>query len=332
MTRRFTLAAALTAAAAVLVSAPCASATTQHADVRPAVTDVRTLAAFDFSSGDAPENITVNPGGSLTLSMLGSFAGQRPKLVRLSASGGRRTVLVTGVLGDTFTGNTRGSDGTVYFNVWSSDASRAGVWKLPPRGGTASRIAALPADGLPNGLAIDPSGHTLYVADSLKGTIWAVPAAGGQATPWLTDQALAPVPGAPQAFGANGLRFHNGAVWVSNFNAGTLMRIPVTRSGGPGPVHQVTSGAVGMDDFGFLNDHSDVVLAAVNAANEVDVVHPNGTRTTVLTAADGLASPTATAVHGTTLYITDAGVQDPHHPQLQSGRLNLRALLADADS
>lgn len=326
MTQRFHLAAALAATAAVLTSAPYASAATEHTHARPDVTDAKTVAACDFSTGDAPENITVDPDGSLTLSMLGSFAGRRPKLVRMSASGHHRTVLVTGVLGDTFTGNTRGSDGTVYFNVVSADPSRVGVWKLPPGSHTASRIAALPADGLPNGLAIDPSGRTLYIADSIKGTIWAVPTKGGQAVPWLTDQALAPVATADQKFGANGLRFHNGAVWVSNFNAGTVLRVPVTRSGAPGPIHQVTSGAVGMDDFSFLTDRSDVVLAAVNVANQVDVVYPDGSRKTVLTSANGLASPTATAVRGTTVYITDAGVQDPHHHQLQSAKINLAAV------
>ncbi|MFE0629238.1 hypothetical protein ACFW3D_20040 [Streptomyces sp. NPDC058864] len=307
------------------MAAPYASATTPLTHTEPAVTDVRTVAAFDFSTGDAPENLTVGPDGSLTVSMLGSFAGKPPELVRFSASGTHRTVLATGVLGDTFTGNTLGGDGTVYYNLWSADASRSGVWALPPNSRTPRRIAALPADALPNGLAIDPSGRTLYVADSHKSTIWAVPAAGGRAHPWLTDQALAPVPDA-EAFGANGLRFHNGAVWVSNFSAGTLMRVPVTRSGTAGPVHRVTEGAFGIDDFAFLGERSDVVLAAVNAANHVEVVHPDGTRTTVLTAADGLASPTATAVRGTTLYITDAGVQDPHHPQLQSATINPRAL------
>ncbi|MFD0327136.1 SMP-30/gluconolactonase/LRE family protein [Streptacidiphilus monticola] len=47
-------------------------------------------------------------------------------------------------------------------------------------GGHPSRLAALPADGLPNGIAIDPAGRTLYVSDSYKGTIWAVPVAGAK--------------------------------------------------------------------------------------------------------------------------------------------------------
>ncbi|WP_185149020.1 hypothetical protein [Streptomyces sp. Ag109_O5-1] len=60
----------------------------------------------------------------------------------------------------------------------------------------------------------------------------------------------------------------------------------------------------------------------------MDVVYPDGTKVTVLTAADGLASPTATAVRGHELLITDAGLAAPHHAQLQGGRINLAALRA----
>jgi hypothetical protein len=325
MSKRLNLAAAVAAAAAVLVSALHASAAAAQEHPKPVVTAVKTVTPFDWSAGEVPENITVNPDSTLTVSMLGSYAGERPELVRVSADGQDRTVLVTGVLGDGFTGNTRGSDGTIYYNVWSKDASRAGVWKLPP-GGHPSRVAALPADGLPNGLAIDPAGRTLYVSDSYKGTIWAVPIAGGQARTWLTDQALAPVPTASIPIGVNGLRYHNGAVWVTNFNKGTLLRVPVTAAGKAGQLHQVADGEVGIDDFNFLSSRSDIVFAAVNTQNKVDVVYPNGTKATVLTAADGLASPTATAVRGTELYITDAGLATPHHAQLQGGRINLAGL------
>jgi hypothetical protein len=112
------------------------------------------------------------------------------------------------------TGNTRGDDGIIYYNVASQNASRNGVWKLPPEGHP-RRIAALPTDRSPNGLAIDLAGRTLYVADSLKSTIWAVPAWGGPAKTWLTDPALAPDPYASLPLGVNGLRFYNGAVFAS---------------------------------------------------------------------------------------------------------------------
>ncbi|MEH0575992.1 MULTISPECIES: hypothetical protein [Streptomyces] len=325
MKKSFKLA-AISATAAVIVSAPYASAATGHADARPAVTHVKTVAAFDFATGDVPENVTVAPDHSLTVSMVGAPAGERPALVRIVPSG-HRTVLVTGQKGDGITGNTRGHDGIVYYNVWSSDASRNGVWKLPP-GGTPHRIAALPVGGVPNGLAIDPAGRTLYVADSRMGTVWAVPVSGGPATAWLVDPALAIEASAPVPYGANGLRFHNGAVWVSNLSKGTLLRIPVTATGAAGRVHTVTSGLTGIDDFNFLSDRSDVVFAALNTRNQIAVVYPNGTTRTVLTASDGLASPTATAVRGKRLYITDGGLNEPHDARVQSGKIDLGALLS----
>lgn len=319
---RFKFAVAIAATATVLVSAPYASAATEQtspqASPRPVVTDVKTLASFDFAAGDAPENITVNPDNSLTVSLLGSVAGKRPALVRISPSG-RTEMIVAGQPGDTFTGNTRDRDGTIYYNVASADAARAGVWKLP-LGGTARRIAALPTDGLPNGLALDPTGRTLYAADSYKATVWSVPVSGGTATAWLTDPALAGEP--PVPLGANGLRFHKGAVWVSNLAKGTLLRIPATAAGTPGPIHTVTSSLTGVDDFNFLNDRSDVVFAAQNGPNQVALVHPDGTTETVLTSKDGLASPTSTAIHGNRLYITDAGLNEPHDSKVQRGTID----------
>ncbi|MBE8523968.1 hypothetical protein ILP97_41930 [Amycolatopsis sp. H6(2020)] len=327
MNKRFTTcAAAVAVTAATLISAPSASASTGHAPTQPVITQVRTVSAFDYASGDAPENITVNPDNTVTLSMLGSVANKAPTLVKLTPSGDR-TTLATGHAGDQITGNTRGRDGTVYYNVQSENASRSGVWKLPV-GGRPQRLAALPTDGLPNGLALDTAGRTLYAADSLKSTIWAVPAAGGRATAWLTDPALDSDPDATLKLGVNGLRFHNGAVWVTNFNKGTLSKIPVTAGGTPGRIHTVTRVLANVDDFSFLNEHSDVVFAAQNdPADKITVVYPNGTTKTALTTLDGLASPTSTAVSGNRLYITNAGLNAPHDAKLQRATINLGRLL-----
>ncbi|MDU8990944.1 MULTISPECIES: NHL repeat-containing protein [Streptomyces] len=129
--------------------------------------------------------------------------------------------------------------------------------------------------------------------------------------------------------GANGLRFHNGAVWVSNLSKGTLLRIPVTAKGTPGLAKVVTDKLPGADDFSFLSRRSDVVFATENGPNQIAVVSPKGAVKTVLTAADGLTSPTATAVRGNRLYITDAGLNKPHAAKLQTGHIDLSALRAD---
>ncbi|WP_280875408.1 hypothetical protein [Streptomyces pseudovenezuelae] len=321
--------AAVVATSAVLVSAPYASAASGQAQPKPVVTHVKTVASFDFAVGDAPENVTLNPDGSLTVSMLGGSAGRRPALVRVDVSG-HRAVLVAGQPGDMITGNTRGLDGSVYHNVSSTDAARSGVWKLP-LGGSPRRIAALPAGELPNGLAIDQAGRTLYVAESFKGAVWTVPVSGGTAARWLTHASLAPAE-SPLPLGANRLRSHNGAVWVSNLSKGTLLRVPVTAAGSAGPVHVVTSDVVGIDDFTFLSGRSDVVFAALNSPNEITVVYPNGAKKTVLTSADGLASPTATVVRGHRLYITDGGFAKSRDAKLQQGKINFSALFAEAAS
>ncbi|MEU1804750.1 hypothetical protein [Streptomyces sp. NPDC019937] len=294
---------------------------------QPVVTNVKTMAACDFASGDSPENITVDPDGSLTVSLLGAPARKPPKLIRITSSG-HRTTLVSGHLGDQITGNTRGSDGTVSYNVASDDASRNGTWKLPPHG-RPERLAALPVDGLLNGLAIDPTGRALYAADSRSGTVWAMPASGGPARVWLTGPALAPDPKASLKLGVNGVRFHKGAVWVSNFNQGTLLRIPVTVHGTPGAIHTVADKLPDVDDFSFLDSRSDTVFAAQNdPTDRISVVPPNGTAQTAPTAADGLASPTTTAVHGNQLYIANAGLNAPHDAKLQRATISLGALEA----
>ena len=72
--RNVGIALAVTATAAVLGSAPSASAGTGHPYPRSVVTDVQTAATFDYAAGEIPENITLNPDGSMTLSLLGSCA------------------------------------------------------------------------------------------------------------------------------------------------------------------------------------------------------------------------------------------------------------------
>ncbi len=292
------------------------------------ITNLRTVATFDFAAGGQPESLTINPDGSLTVSLLGLLTGQPPQLVHISRTGAR-TVLVTGQAGEAIGGNVRDRQGTIYYNMLSADPSRSGLWRLPP-GGSPERIGALPAGAFLNGLTIDAAGENLYAADSLAGTIWTVPVWGGQVKAWLTDPALAPAVSGPGHFGVNGVTFHEGAVWASNTDRATLLRIPVTAAGAPGSIRVVAGGLTGIDDFKFLSDCSDVAFAALNSANEFAAVYPDGRTKIVLTAADGLDSPTNTAIRGNHIYITDGGNAAPHDAKLQEGTINLAALLSES--
>ena len=62
------------------------------------------------------------------------------------------------------------------------------------------------------------------------------------------------------------------------------------------------------------------------------MVYPNGARKTVLTSADGLASPTATVVRGQRLFITDGGFAESRDAKPRQGKTNFSALFADTAS
>ncbi|MGP8297208.1 SMP-30/gluconolactonase/LRE family protein [Streptomyces inhibens] len=266
------------------------------------LSDVRLVAHLNIADGQRPENIALEPGGGADV----TFAYSR-QVARITPDG-RAHVLatlpappagsVTPALTSPFLGGiVRAHDGTLYFLYATGTSDLTGVWRLRP-GGTPQRIAALPADGLPNGLALDRHSGLLYVADSVLGTVWRVPVAGGTPTRW----AAAPELRSAGFLGANGIKIHNGAAWVSNLDKGTVLRIPLTCHGSAGPVETRATGLVDIDDIDFIGA-GDTLLAAINKDNEVALVRPDGSHSIVLTAADGLENPTSLAVRGGTAYI-----------------------------
>ena len=126
-------------------------------------------------------------------------------------------------------GIVRTPDGTLYVLYATGTPDLTGLWRMRP-GGEPHRIAALPADALPNGLALDPSTRTFYITDDVLGTIWRVPPPGAPPPPGP------PAPNWPPAgfMGADGVKVHRGAVWATNLDKGTLLRIPIRHDGRAG--------------------------------------------------------------------------------------------------
>ncbi|MFJ9246655.1 SMP-30/gluconolactonase/LRE family protein [Streptomyces sp. NPDC101776] len=286
------------------------------------LSDARIARHFDLTKGQTPENIALAPDGSAYV----TFAAAR-QVARLSPKGVTQILATlpapadggvhTPVLGFPLTsGIVRAHDGTLYFLYATGTADLTGVWRLRP-GGTPERIAALPADGLPNGFALDASSRTLYVTDSVLGTIWKVPVAGGTPTAWST----APELSSTGFLGANGLKIRGGALWVTNLDRGTVVRVPVLRDGRAGRVRTEVTGLPGIDDFAFTG-RGDQLLATVNGSSEVVLAKPHSSPTVVLTATDGLRNPTSIALRGDTAYVLSAAYVTAEDPNLLLAHLD----------
>lgn len=282
----------------------------------------RVVQHFDLDKGQTPESIVLAPNGTAYV----AFAKAR-QIAEISPAGAIRILATlpapedggvnTPALGFPLTlGIDRASDGTLYFAYATGTADLTGVWSLRP-GGTPKRIAPLPATSLPNGLALDQSTRTLYVADS-TGAVWRVPTTGTTtATVWSSDPALAPA----GFLGANGLKLHDGAALVTNLDHGTIVRIPLHANGKAGSAQVTATGLTGIDDFAFTG-RGDEIIAALDTTNQVVLVKPDGTHTVILTDADGLQGPTTIAVRGRTVYVPSAAYLTAKDPNLLLAHLD----------
>ncbi|MEU1225479.1 hypothetical protein [Streptomyces sp. NPDC005828] len=282
--------------------------------VDPTVSDPRVIAHFDFAKGQTPENIALEPDGSADITFAFAHA-----IARVDKQGEWKTIATLPDVANPQTPNlgaalalgiARAHDGTLYA-AYATGTAETGIWRIAPGGGTPEQIAQLPADAFPNGIALDEHCDTLYAADSNRGEVWSIPLNGGTPTVWASGAALAPSPELP--FGANGLKLHDDAVWVSNSAQGTLLRIPFGPDRTAGPIETRAVGLTGIDDFTFTG-HGDTVLAALNSVNELELVRADGTHKTVLTATDGLDNPTSVAVRAKTVYVNSAAFFDTTNP------------------
>lgn len=329
--RKKTITAAVAAAAAVtalstgsawaggtgspVAAAPAAVVQAQSAGPAQAVQS-QIAVHFDLAKGQLPENVALSPQGTayVTFAAARQVASVTPAgavqvlaTMVAPADGGKNTPVLKFAL---TTGIVRSGNGTLYFLYASGDAASTGLYRLRP-GGTAQRIAALPAAGLPNGLALDKHTQTFYITDSVLGTITTVPLGGGTAMVWSSAPELA----SAGFLGVNGIKVRHGAVWATNLDKGTLLRIPV-QNGKPGQVQVKASNLVGIDDIAFVGNGDGQVLAALNGPSTVVSIDAAGRATTLLSAADGLQNPTSVAVRGTTAYVLSAAYSTAKDPNL----------------
>ncbi len=308
--------------AAPAATAPARTVETSRSSAAPVPS--RIAVHFDLAKGQLPENVALGADGTAYV----TFAAAR-QVAAVTPSGGTRILATlpapadggvnTPVLAFALTtGIVRMADGTIYFLYASGDAASTGLYRLRP-GRAPHRIAALPADGLPNGLAFDAGTKRFYLTDSVLGTISTVPLEGGRADVWSSAPELA----AAGFLGANGIKVRGDAIWATNLDHGTLLRIPL-RHGRPGPVRVAATGLVGIDDFAFVGAGDQQVIATLNGPNTVVSIDAAGRSRTLMSAADGLQNPTSVAVRGRTVYVLSAAYSTGIDPNLALATLPLR--------
>lgn len=120
-----------------------------------------------------------------------------------------------------------------------------------------------------NGLHRLPSGE-LLVADSIGATLWLVNPETGELSPWLNHSLLAPDPDVETfAPGANGIKSHEGVLYVSNSSRGAIYRRDPALSGELEQFVQATA----IDDFA-IDDEGTIFAATHN--NKLLKISPDG--------------------------------------------------------
>ena len=201
-------------------------------------------------------------------------------------------------------------DGTVV--VTSGYQDDGGFLTVLAPSGAPERVIPVPGSVFLNGATLLRAGVFL-VADSVAGRLYEVDIRSGETTVWLAHETLGQNPDYPTYPGANGVKIHAGAVYVTNSAQARLVRIPLdgTAAGDP---ETVLTGLV-IDDFAIASDGT--LYGATHVFNTVVRVEPDGSATTIATADDGMTGATAVAFGRTEadrnrLYVvTNGGVFQP---------------------
>ncbi len=290
---------------------------------------VETVALFDPSLLEAPTGIAIDSHDNKYVSL--TLTGE---IRKIAPKGAQSTFAMLPLGGPPLTpcGPFFGVIGplaidvkdNLYVTLDSCDPSSRGVWTISPAG-NAQLLATLPLDGLPHGLALRHG--RIYVADSILGLIWVLPADGsGPATIW----AESPLFQRPNGVypGPTGVQFFGDELYVANGDAATVLAVELHGDDSAGHI-RVHSSNTPCDDFAF--DILGNLYCGTDPFETVLQISPDGTSHPILTAANGLDGATSTlfgrfGLDHFELYVANAaypfpGYSTAHRPSL------MRALL-----
>lgn len=229
--------------------------------------EVATVASYP--SGTFLENLSVGPDGALL------FTSYLDRSVMTWSGSGEPSVLTeldvhpVGIL-------SRAADIVVSahrtsFTEGPAFTATNEILVLDRDGDVLSRVKAPDALFL-NGL-VELAPDVVLVADSLAGRIWRFNPTDGAIDTWIADPLLEVAPDAQdQRPGANGLKVHDGWLYISNSSRGAIYRVRLDGTEPSGSIEDfAATGPV--DDFAFLSDGT---IAAATHGNRLIRVGADG--------------------------------------------------------
>ncbi len=243
---------------------------------------------LDESDLERPEGIAVNKRGDIFISIapLGQVwkipAGSTDPELFGSVPNPMSDVGLLGLAVD--------APGNVYGAAPSPVPAVHGVWKFDRRSGTALKLAGTEIIAFPNDVAFDKRGN-LYITDSAGGAIWRVPQGGGTTELWLSDVLLDP---GAFGFGANGIEYFQGTLYVAVTDQGHLVGVPVLPDGSPG-TPRIVADFNGSPPDGLAIDVHGHLYVAMLVAQQILKVDPADGTTEVIEMGDPLDFPSSLA-------------------------------------
>jgi sugar lactone lactonase YvrE len=250
----------------------------------PRLGKVITVATFTPTQSQLPEGVALDDDGNI-------YVGFYPtgQILKITPNG-EQSILATldvGSKGGGIVGFAVDDEGRLYVCNATFDSATHGIWRVD-QDGTTHFVAPLDPTGFPNALIFDEAGN-LFVTDSYLGEIWKV-FKSGNATVLLKDPLLAPV----FAYGANGIEFDRGDLFVANTDQGTIVRVKLGDGRCPphAEVFVQSSQLFGADGISFDVKHN--LYVTNDYINTLVRVGPAGDIQTIATSTDGLDFPADT--------------------------------------
>ncbi|MCJ1335957.1 hypothetical protein MMC09_001231 [Bachmanniomyces sp. S44760] len=296
-------------------------------DIRPVTT------VHSFGLGSFVENLAVRRSGQILVTVhntnelieIDPFARSPPHVVHQFAANLFGIVEIEEDVFYVSTGTIGQQQSFAIFKVDMSTVSTTGEASPSPR---ISKVVDVPEALFLNGSAVLNTAKGLFlVADSIVGAVFAIDTQTATVKKWLQHQALNKVSEDPNYPGVNGIKMHNGYLYLSNTEARTFLRASLTEAGDAIGSVEVVHDKRLFDDFAF--DAEGSAYLTTHIFNSVVKVRSDGAPSRIAGGPDdAVVAGTTTVAFGrtpqdeTTLYVTtNGGMTNPVHGKLEPARL-----------